>query len=218
MADVLVKTPEQVQDPAVLLESVEPDRHPLLLDVSNAVLRVSSEDFDQLCLDNPDLRLELTKEGELIVMTPAGGESSKKNFDLAVEVGIWNRQNNLGEAFDSSCGYDFTAIGGGKLSPDVSWIEKSRLEEVSLQGFIPVVPDFVIELRSRTDNLNPLQQKMQEYRRLGVRLGLLINPQQKQVEIYRPDQEVVVLDSPEAIDCGEVMPGFILSMDGILSD
>ena len=89
------------------------------------------------------------------------------------------------------------------------------MEGVSLKGFIPIVPDFVIELRSRMDNLKPLQQKMQEYRRLGVRLGLLINPQQQQVELYRPDQDVVVLDSPEAIDCSEVMPGFILSMSRI---
>jgi len=97
----------------------------------------------------------------------------------------------------------------------VSWIEKSRLEGVSLKGFIPIVPDFVIELRSRTDNLKPLQQKMQEYRRLGVRLGLLINPQSQAVELYRPGHDVVVLKSPETIDCGEVMPGFILSLSRI---
>jgi len=191
------------------------DRPPLLLDVSNTVLRVTPDQFDQLCQDNPDLRLELTKEGELIVMAPAGGETGYRNFNLSVEVGIWNRQTNLGKAFDSSTGYDFTAIGGGKLSPDVSWIEKSRLEGVSLKGFIPIVPDFVIELRSRTDNLKPLQQKMQEYRRLGVRLGLLINPQSQAVELYRPGQDVEVLKSPETIDCGEVMPGFILSLSRI---
>ena len=214
MADVLVKPPEKIQDTAVL-HAVEPDRHPLFLDVSNVVLRVSSENFDQLCVDNPDLRLELTKEGELMVMAPAGGETGNRSIDLATDVNLWNRQTQGGKAFDSSTGYDFTAMGGGKLSPDVSWIEKSRLEGVNLKGFIPIVPDFVIELRSRTDNLKPLQQKMQEYRRLGVRLGLLINPQQKQVELYRPDQEVVVLDSPEAIDCGEVMPGFSLSMSRI---
>ena len=197
-------------------ELVEPiDRHPLLLDVSNAVLHVTPDQFDQLCQDNPDLRLELTKAGELIVMAPAGGESSRKNFDLAVEVGIWNRQTNLGMAFDSSCGYDFIALGSGKLSPDVSWVEKSRLEGVSLKGFIPIAPDFVIELRSRTDQLKPLQEKMQEYRQIGVRLGLLINPQGQTVELYRPGQEVEVLKSPEAIDCGEVMPGFILSLSRI---
>ncbi len=197
------------------IANVTPQVHavrPLLLDVSNAVLSVTPEQFDQLCIDNPDLRLELTKEGELVVMPPTGGESGRQNFDLAVEVGIWNRQANLGEAFDSSTGYDFTAIGGGKLSPDVSWIEKSRLEGVNLVGFIPVVPDFVIELRSATDPLKVLQKKMADYQWLGVKLGLLVNPQQQQVEIYRPGQGVEVLSSPSAIDCGEVMPGFVLSM------
>ncbi|NJN37653.1 MAG: Uma2 family endonuclease [Acaryochloridaceae cyanobacterium CSU_3_4] len=187
----------------------------LLLNVSHAKLTVTPKYFDQLCIDNPDLRLELTKDGELIVMAPAGGESSEKNFDLAMEVGIWNRQSDLGRAFDSSCGYDFTTFGGGKLSPDVSWIEKSRLESVEIVGFIPVVPDFVIELRSGTDNLKPLQEKMQEYQRLGVKLGLLINPKNKQVEVYRPGQDTVVLDAPSAIDCGEVMPSFVLSMSRI---
>jgi Uma2 family endonuclease len=197
----------------VLTPSV--DRHPLLLDVSNAVLKVMPEHFEQLCIDNPDLRLELTKDGELIVMAPAGGESGEKNGDLLGEVWYWNRQSNLGRVFDSSTGYDFTAIGGGKRSPDVSWIEKSRLEGVEIVGFIPVVPDFVIELRSATDNLKPLQEKMQEYRRLGVRLGLLIDPQSKQIEVYRPGQEVVVLESPSSIACDEVMPGFVLSMSRI---
>ncbi len=197
----------------VLTPSV--DRHPLLLDVSNTVLKVMPEHFDQLCIDNPDLRLELTKDGELIVMAPAGGESGEKNGDLLGEVWYWNRQSNLGRVFDSSTGYDFTAIGGGKRSPDVSWIEKSRLEGVEIVGFIPVVPGFVIELRSSTDNLKPLQEKMQEYRRLGVRLGLLIDPQSKQIEVYRPGQEVVVLESPSSIACDEVMPGFVLSMSRI---
>jgi Uma2 family endonuclease len=187
----------------------------LLLDVSNTTLTVTPEQFDRLCIDNPDLRLELTKDGELIVMAPAGGESSRKNLNLATDVDIWNRQTNLGRAFDSSCGYDFTAFGGGKLSPDVSWIEKSRLEGVETVGFIPVVPDFVIELRSATDNLKPLQEKIQEYTRLGVRLSLLINPKNKQVEIYRPGQTVEILEFPTAINCGEVMPDFVLSMSRI---
>ncbi len=188
---------------------------PWLLDVRDVKLMVTPEHFDRLCIQNPDVRLELTKEGELIIMPPAGGESSEKNFDLAMDVGIWNRRSNLGRTFDSSCGYDFTALGGGKMSPDVSWIETSRLEGVKIVGFIPIVPDFVIELRSATDNLKPLQEKMEEYRRLGVRLGLLINPKNKQVEVYRPDQDAVVLESLSAIDCGEVMPGFVLSMSRI---
>jgi Uma2 family endonuclease len=188
---------------------------PLLLNISNTTLTVTPEQFDTLCLNNPDLRLELTSQRELIVMAPAGGESSKKNADLVIDVGIWNRQTRLGEVFDSSGGYDFTAFGGGKLSPDVSWIEKSRLDGVNIVGFIPVVPDFVIELRSATDNLKPLQEKMLEYQRLGVKLGLLINPQSQQVEIYRPSQEPEVLESPLEIDCSSVMPGFILSLSKI---
>jgi Uma2 family endonuclease len=187
----------------------------LLLNVSHAKLTVTPEHFDQLCVDNPDLRLELTKDGELIVMAPAGGESSEKNGDLFGEVWYWNRQTDLGRVFDSSGGYDFTALGGGKPAPDVSWIEKSRLEGIEIVGFIPVVPDFVIELRSATDNLKPLQEKMKEYQRLGVRLGLLINPKNKQIEVYRPGQDAVVLESPSAIDCGDAMPGFVLSMSRI---
>jgi Uma2 family endonuclease len=187
----------------------------LLLNVTNARLTVTPEQFDRLCIDNPDLRLELTKDGELIVMAPAGGETSKKNSRLNLLVGIWNEQTELGEVFDSSGGYDFTAYGGGKPAPDVSWIEKSRLEGVNIVGFIPIVPDFVIELRSATDNLKLLQAKMVEYKRLGVKLGLLVNPKNKQVEIYRPGQETEVLEAPGSIDCNEVMPGFILSMSRI---
>ncbi len=189
---------------------------PLLLDVSNTTLTVTPEQFDRLCIDNPDLRLELTPNRELIVMAPAGGESSERNGDLFGQVWYWNRQTDLGRAFDSSGGYDFTALDGGKPAPDVSWIEKSRLEGVNIVGFIPVVPDVVIELRSATDNLKPLQEKMREYQRLGVRLGLLIDPKNKQVEIYRPGQEPEILESPTEIDCGEFMPGLVLSMSRIL--
>jgi Uma2 family endonuclease len=195
--------------------TVSVETQPLLLDVSNTTLTVTPEQFDRLCIDNPDLRLELTPNRELIVMAPAGGESSERNFDLITDLGIWNRQTNLGRAFDSSGGYDFIAFGGGQPSPDVSWIEKSRLEGVNIVRFIPVVPDFVIELRSASDNLKPLQQKMREYQRVGVRLGLLIDPKKKQVEIYRPGREPEILESPTEVDCGEVMPGFVLSMSRI---
>ena len=135
------------------------DTPPLLLAIRHTVVRVTPEDFDQLCIDNPDLRLELTQTGELVVMAPTGGETGKRNLNLAVEVGLWNRQTNLGEAFDSSTGYDFTALGGGKRSPDVSWIARSRLDGVDLSHFIPIVPDFVAELRSATDPLPPSKRK-----------------------------------------------------------
>ena len=195
--------------------TVSVETQQLLLDVSQTNLTVTPEQFDLLCINNPDLRLELTPNRELIVMAPAGGESGEKNGDLFLDVGIWNRQTNLGRAFDSSTGYDFIALGGGKLSPDVSWIEKSRLEGVNIVGFIPVVPDFVIELRSATDNLKPLQKKMGEYQRIGVKLALLVDPKNSQVEIYRQGQEPELLVSPTEIDCTEVMPGFVLSMSRI---
>jgi Uma2 family endonuclease len=193
------------------------DTEPLLLNVSNTVLHVTPEEFDSLCLDNPDLRLELTKDQELIIMPPTGGESGKRNSELIFQVTAWNKQTKLGEVFDSSTGYNFIPIGGGRMSPDVSWIEKSRLDGVDLTGFIPIIPDFIIELRSATDKLKPLQNKMLEYQRLTVKLGLLINPQDQQVEIYRLGQNVEILDSPTSINCDLVMPGFNLDLTEIIS-
>jgi Uma2 family endonuclease len=191
------------------------DNQPLLLDVSNTTLTVTPEQFDLLCIDNPDLRLELTPDFKLIVMAPTGGESGKKNSKLNLRVGIWNEQTELGEVFDSSTGYDLTVFEGGKPSPDVSWIEKSRLEGVNIVGLIPIVPDFVIELRSATDSLSATKTKMENYQRVGVRLGLLIDPKNKQVEIYRPGHEPEILADPKSIDCNEVMPGFILDMSKV---
>ena len=192
------------------------DTEPLLLNVRTTDLHVTPAQFDNLCQANPDLRLELTSTGKLIVMAPTFGESGKRNLSLAMQVGVWNERTELGEAFDSSTGYDFSAIGGGKLSPDVSWIKSSRLAGVSLKQFIPVVPDFLIELRSTTDRLSDLQAKMLEYQRLGVKLGLLINPQDRQVEIYRIGEELKVVEAPDSIDCQDVMNGFILDLTRIL--
>jgi Uma2 family endonuclease len=192
------------------------DTEPLFLNVSNTDLNVTAEQFDLLCQANPDLRLELTSTGKLIVMAPTFGESGEKNFSLIGQVWAWNEKIELGKAFDSSTGYDFLAIGGGRMSPDVSWIQNSRIEGVSLKQFIPVVPDFLVELRSTTDRLGDLRTKMLEYQRLGVRLGLLINSQDKQVEIYRPNTAVEILESPISIDCEDVLPRFILDLKKIL--
>jgi Uma2 family endonuclease len=188
-----------------------------MLNVSDTILHLSPAEFDRLCQKNPDLRLELTKDGELIVMPPAFGETGEKNLDLGGQVWYWNRQTGLGKTFDSSTGYDFIAIGGGKVSPDVSWIEKSKLEGISLDRFISIVPDFVIELRSTTDRLKLLQAKMLEYRQLGVKMGLLIDPQNRRVEIYRDGKEVEILELPATIDCSEVMLDFILDLTKIWS-
>jgi Uma2 family endonuclease len=190
------------------------EAQPLLLDVGSITLRVTHEEFEKLCQDNPDRVFELTATGELIVMAPAGWESSEKNLDLATDVNLWNRQAKLGRAFDSSGG--FTLPNGAIRSPDVTWIEKSKLVDIPAGVKFPqVVPDFVIELKSDTDRMPKLREKMEEYRANGVGLGLLIDPQDRRVEIYRQGQEPEILESPTAIDCSEVMPDFILGLTRI---
>ena len=187
---------------------------PLLIDIHSITLRVTHEEFEKLCQDNPEQSFELTASGELIVMAPAGYESSEKNGDLFGELWIWNRQTKIGRAFDSSGG--FTLPNGAVRSPDVTWIEKSKLLDVPAGVKFPqVIPDFVVELRSDTDRMPKLREKMEEYRSNGVRLGLLINPKNQQVEIYRPGQEPEIYESPTSIDCNEVMPGFVLDMSKI---
>jgi Uma2 family endonuclease len=190
---------------------------PVLLNVADLKLRVTPEEFDRLCRLNPDLRLEINRDGELIVMAPTGGDTGERNSNLNADIVIWNRQTSLGRVFDSSTGYNFTAFGGKNPSPDASWIEKSRLEGVDTSGLIPLVPDFVIELRSKTDALKDVRAKMEEYRRVGVRLGWLINPQDKTVEIYRPERDVEVLEAPEAINGEDVLPGFVLDLRSIIA-
>jgi Uma2 family endonuclease len=189
---------------------------PLLLDVHSITLRVTHEEFEKLCQDNPERSLELTASGELIIMPPVGGESGNSESELGGELFVWNRQTRLGKIFSSST--VFVLPNGAERSPDAAWVELSRWEALTPEQrkkFPPLAPDFVIELRSATDRLPPLREKMEEYRANGVRLGLLIDPKKKQVEIYRPGQEPSVLESPASIDCGEVMPGFILSLSEI---
>jgi Uma2 family endonuclease len=189
---------------------------PLLLDVHRITLRVTPEEFEKLCQDNPDRSFELTASGELIVMAPVGGESGNYELELGGELFVWNRQARLGKIFSSST--VFVLPNGAQRSPDTAWVELSRWEALTPEQrrkFPPLAPDFVIELRSATDRLPPLREKMEEYRSNGVRLGLLINPKNKQVEIYRLGQAPFVLESPAEIDCSEIMPGFILSMSEI---
>ncbi len=187
---------------------------PLLININHVTLRITHEEFEQLCQNNPELRLELTANGELVTMAPAGFESSQKNADLTTDVSIWNRQTGLGRVFDSSGG--FTLPSGAVRSPDVTWIEKSKLANIpNSKAFPRVVPDFIIELKSTTDSLKTLQEKMLEYRTNGVLLGWLINPQKKQVEIYRLGQEVEKLQSPTTLSGEDVLPGFVLNLSVI---
>jgi Uma2 family endonuclease len=189
---------------------------PLLIDASHATVRVSSAEFDRLCQINPDLRLELTKDGELIVMPPVGGESGDRELNFGSQLYVWNQLTRLGKAFSSST--IFILPNGSKKSPDTAWVELSRWEALTPEDrkkFPPLAPDFVIELRSETDRLPDLQAKMQEYCDNGVRLGWLINPQQQQVEIYRIGNEVVILNAPNTLSGEDVLPGFTLDLSAI---
>lgn len=185
---------------------------PLSIDLSK--LHLTDEQFYQLCISNPDLRLERTTQGVLIVMAPLGGDSGNREMELGGELYVWNRQAKLGKVFSSST--LFKLPGGGDRSPDAAWIELSRWEALTREQrakFPPIAPDFVLELRSRTDSLATLQAKMQEYLDCGVRLGWLIDPKSQQVEIYRADKEAEVRSLPTVLLGEDVLVGFELSID-----
>ncbi|VEP15434.1 conserved hypothetical protein [Hyella patelloides LEGE 07179] len=182
--------------------------------------KVTPEQFEQLAYAEQLARMELTKDGELIVMSPTGGEAGRKNFNLYLDLGNWNRQKKLGEAFDSST--IFVLPNGARRSPDVSWIKAERWNSLTLkekEGFPPIVPDFVIELVSPSDLKNQryedLRAKMQEYISNGVRLGWLIEPAAKTVEIYRIGKQVEILDNPQTLSGEDILPGFILDLSEI---
>ncbi|AFZ08673.1 protein of unknown function DUF820 [Oscillatoria nigro-viridis PCC 7112] len=182
----------------------------------NSIIKLTSEQFYQLCEENPDLKLERSANGELIAMPPTGGETGRSNSKFNLQIGLWNEQTQLGEAFDSSTG--FTLPNGADRSPDASWVEKSRwsaLTPEQREKFIPLCPDFAVEILSPTDSLKKTQEKMQEYMENGCRLGWLINRKKREVEIYRPGQDVEVLQSPLTLSGENVLPGFILNLPKI---
>ncbi len=175
------------------------------------LFQLDSEKFYQFCRQNPDVKLERNAKGEIIIVSPTGGETGKRNFNLALKIGIWNEQAKLGVCFDSStC---FRLSNGAERSPDVSWVKQARWDELTPEEktkFPPLAPDFVLELMSPSDRLKDTQEKMQEYSSNGVKLGWLINPKQRQVEIYRLGEEKEVLDNPPSLSGENVLPGFVL--------
>ncbi|MGB6297817.1 MAG: Uma2 family endonuclease [Rivularia sp. (in: cyanobacteria)] len=182
----------------------------------NPIIKLTREQFYQLCETNPELKLERNAQGELIVMPPTGGETGRSNVNLIFQVAKWNEENQLGEVFDSSTG--FTLPSGAERSPDVSWVEKSRwdgLTKEQKEKFIPLCPDFVIEIMSASDNLKKLQNKMEEYLENGCRLGWLINRKKQEVEIYRLGKEVELLKLPQTLSGEDVLPEFVLNMQKI---
>ena len=184
--------------------------------------RVTPEQFEQLAFSNAEIRLELTANGELIVMPPTGGTAGRKNFELNGQLRDWVKQDGTGVGFDSST--EFTLPSEARRSPDAAWIKLERwvtLTSEQQDGFPPIAPDFVIELVSPSDLKNQryedLQQKMQEYLDNGVRLGWLIEPKHKTVEIYRLRQSVEILINPKTLSGENVLPGFVLDLEPIWS-
>lgn len=179
-------------------------------------LALTDEQFWQLCQDNDDLRFEMTANGELIIMPPTGGTTGERNADLNYQIKAWSRQNNLGKVFDSNTG--FILPNGAKRAPDASWLSGDRWEaltEAERDKFLPLCPDFVVELMSPSDTRSDTQKKLREYMKNGARLGWLIDRQQRQVEIYRRDREVELLDNPETVSGETVLPGFVLDLSTI---
>jgi Uma2 family endonuclease len=180
-----------------------------------SITHLTHDKFRELCRENRDIRLELTAKGELIVMPPTGWESGKRNSNLNLDLGLWNRQTIMGVVFDSSTG--FILPNGATRSPDAAWVTLERINALNPNpdGFLPLAPDFIIELRSASDSLKTLQDKMIEYQDNGVRLGWLLNAKQRIVEIYRPGKEVEVINSPTSLSGEEVLPGFVLDLKNV---
>ncbi len=178
-----------------------------------SLAQMSEVEFYEFCQANRDLQIERTAMGELIIMSPAFADTGNRNIKIAQQVANWADQDGTGEAFDSSAG--FTLPNGATLSPDASWIKLERwnaLTEAQKSSFAPICPDFVIELRSASDRLSPLQEKMQEYIANGASLGLLIDRKHRNVHVYRPNQEPQVLDHPEIVSGEPELPKFGLRM------
>ncbi|CAD0231206.1 MAG: Uma2 family endonuclease [Planktothrix agardhii] len=184
---------------------------PVILNLDR--VQLSDEQFYQLCQNNRELKFERNTQGELTIMSPVGGESGNREANLIADLVIWNRQTKLGYTFSSST--IFKLPNGGDRSPDVAWIKKERWENLTPEQrrkFPPIAPDFVIELRSATDELEPLRRKMLEYLDGGVKLGWLINPKQQQVEIYRIEKPIELRNLPTELSGEEILPGFSLNL------
>lgn len=188
---------------------------PLKLQMSPAI-DMTDEQFFAFCQQNRDYRIECNATGEITIMPPTGSETGNRNFDLIVQLGIWTRQNGTGIGFDSSAG--FTLPNGAMKSSDAAWIKLEKWQTLTpeqQQKFAPICPDFIIELRSPSDNLQPLKDKLQEYIDNGVSLGWLIDRKNRKVYIYRPNSEVECLDNPATLSGESILPEFVLQLSTI---
>ena len=177
----------------------------------NSISNLSRSQFRQIASDNPDMKLERNKQGNLIVMAPTGGETGSFNFDLIGQLYLWNRTDRAGKAFDSSTGFELPE--GGDRSPDVAWITIDKWEALTLEerrGFLPLCPDFAVELMSRSDSWIQTQAKMVEYMESGCRLAWLLDPKGKRAAIYRIGKPPELLMAPDSLLGEDVLPGFVL--------
>lgn len=182
----------------------------------DSIVSLTDEQFFLLCQRNRDYKFERNSVGDLVIMSPTGGETGKRNSDLNLQLAIWNKKHKLGVVFDSSTGFKLPL--GGDRAPDASWIKKERWDNLTSEEkakFLPLCPDFLMELRSRNDSLSRLQEKMQEYLANGCRLGWLIDPQNKQVEIYRQGKEMEIVKNPANISGEDVLVEFVLDFSEI---
>lgn len=174
---------------------------------------ITPEQFEELCRKYTELRLELTSTGELVIMPPTGSETSVRNADLTVQLGVWTKRDGTGVCFESS--NMFALPSGARRSPDASWCTREKWESLTRrqkQGFAPICPDFVVELRSPSDRLPQLRNKMVEYIENGASLGWLIDPLEFRVYVYRPNHEVEILEHPESVSGDPLLPGFTLNL------
>jgi Uma2 family endonuclease len=197
---------------SLLVKSV---KTPLPIDLSSLIdlSQMSDAQFYEFCLTNPDLRIERNANGEIVVMPPAFSDTGNRNGRIFGQLFVWAEADGTGEVFDSSSG--FTLPNGAMRSPDAAWILSERWNALLPEqqaSFAPIAPDFVVELRSSSDTLASLQDKMAEYVANGVQLGLLIDRKSRQVHIYRPEQAPKILEEPESVNCGPELPGFELKM------
>lgn len=185
----------------------------VVIHFNHVLKKLNEREFYEFCMANKDLNIELTSAGDLIIMPPTGMKTGNRNFKLAVSFGVWAKKDGTGRGFDSSS--LFTLPNGAKRSSDLCWIRNERWEALSEEEqevFSPICPDFVVELRSPSDSLRHLQQKMEEYVENGAQLGWLIDPFERKVHVYRPQANVEVLDDPETVSGEPLLPGFTLDV------
>jgi len=190
--------------------------HPPLVVHLRPVLNLTDDQLYEFSQINRDLRIERNAQGELIIMPPTGGDTSQRNAEIIIQLGSWAKRNGEGATFDSSGG--FRLNNGAVRSPDAAWVRHSRLSALTAeerQKFLPLCPEFIIELRSPTDSLDLLREKMQEYVDNGAQLGWLIDPEQKRVYVYRPGEPVQELDQPEKLSGQPLLSGFELDLRDI---